>query len=435
MFGAYTTHCALPGCLGAVHGHVGGPKSSSATVPSAMPTLAVTKTSRPSTSKGACRAATSRSAVSTALATPASFLDEDGELVASEPCHRVARRQCIPQTGADATQESVTRDMTKAVVHGLEVVEVEEQHRHSARALLADVERMLDAVREQRPVREPGERVVERLMAQLLLGFPASRDIEQVALENRLALVRDDPRLVLHPHDAAVARAQPVLDEQWFSGGMRALMRGEDALAILRVEELDEEVAVLDPLVDRVSEQRFDLRARVDVRAHLVQAVDVDGERQALDQHPVTELGAPKPCLRIAPLADVPNAGGEERRAGQIDAPDRELRREDRAVRTHGVDFDALAEETSRTGTRSVLGPACERSTVCSPGLRRDDELGQLAPEDLVPAVPEGLLRGLVELEDEPPVIDDDDAVECRVEDRVRVRRTEVERCGRICRA
>ena len=187
------------------------------------------------------------------------LLDEDRELVASEPRDRVARRQRIPQSSADTAQERIARDMTEAVVHGLEVVEVEEQHRDSSRALLAEDERMLDAVREERPVREPGERVVERLVAQLLLGLPASRDVEQVALENGLAVVRDDARLVLHPHDAAVARVQPVLDEERLAGRVRPLVRGQHALAILRMEELDEEVAVLDPLVDRVSEHRLDL--------------------------------------------------------------------------------------------------------------------------------------------------------------------------------
>ncbi len=48
---------------------------------------------------------------------------------------------------------------------------------------------------------------------------------------------------------------------------MRALVRGEDTLAVLGVQELDEEVVVLGPFLDGVAEHGLDLRARVDVRA------------------------------------------------------------------------------------------------------------------------------------------------------------------------
>ena len=68
-------------------------------------------------------------------------------------------------------------------------------------------------------------------------------------------------------------------------------------------------------------------------------------------------------------------------------------------------------------------------------GIGRYDEIGQLATDDLLPAVAECRLGGLVELEHETVVIDDDDAVERRIEDCLRVRRTEVERRGRGCRA
>ena len=67
---------------------------------------------------------------------------------------------------------------------------------------------MLDAIREERPVGEAGERVVEGLVAKLLLGLAACRDVEQVSLEHLLAAVGvgDDPRLVVHPDDATVPR-------------------------------------------------------------------------------------------------------------------------------------------------------------------------------------------------------------------------------------
>jgi hypothetical protein len=50
--------------------------------------------------------------------------------------------------------------------------------------------------------------------------------------------------------------------------------------------------------------------------------------------------------------------------------------------------------------------------------LRRDDELGQLTAENLLLREPERPLGGHVELEHTPEVVDRDDRVERRVEDR-----------------
>ena len=144
--------------------------------------------------------------------------------------------------------------MTQRVVDALEVVQVEEEDGDLRPSLLAaQDERVLDAVREQRAVREPGERVVEGLVAELLLSLAPSRDVEEVALEDELASVRDDASLVLHPQVATVPRAKAVLDEERLARRVRAVMRGENALAILRVEQLHEEVVVLDPLDGRSS--------------------------------------------------------------------------------------------------------------------------------------------------------------------------------------
>jgi len=126
---------------------------------------------------------------------------------------------------------------------------------------------------------------VESLVAQLLLGLVAGGDIEQVALQDGSVRIKNDARLVLNPHVPTVTRAQPVLDEQRLTGRVRQLVRGEHALAILGMQDLDEEVAVLDPLLDGVAEHLLDLRARVHVRADVVQPVDVDGQRQLLDEH------------------------------------------------------------------------------------------------------------------------------------------------------
>jgi hypothetical protein len=179
--------------------------------------------------------------------------------------------------------------MAERVVDALEVVEVEEEHGHLRPHKLApEDERMLDAVREERAVREPGQGVVEGLVAKLFLGVMARRDVEEVSLEHRAVRIGHDAGLVLDPEPAAVARAESILDEERLAGRMRALVRGENALAVLRMQDLDEQVVVLDPLDDGVAEHVLDLRARVDVRADVVETVDVDREGQLLHERAET---------------------------------------------------------------------------------------------------------------------------------------------------
>ena len=74
------------------------------------------------------------------------------------------------------------------------------------------------------------------------------------------------------------------------SGSCVACVAGvnrEHALTVLGVERPHEEVSLGEPLRRRVAEQRLDLRAREDVRARLVEGVDVDDERELFDQRPV----------------------------------------------------------------------------------------------------------------------------------------------------
>ena len=88
-------------------------------------------------------------------------LDQDGELVAADAGDGVADAHARAQPLADRHEQVVAGVVTEAVVHGLEVVEVDEQHRHRLVAPL--LERVVEAVPEQRPVGELRERVVERL--------------------------------------------------------------------------------------------------------------------------------------------------------------------------------------------------------------------------------------------------------------------------------
>src|SRR6266511_1594003 len=115
--------------------------------PVAMPMLAVTKTDCPGSSKGGS------SPLSIRLATA-----QAGEGVP------------VPHTAGqplrDVAEELVSGVVAEAVVDHLEVVQIDEEQADSLPSL---PERVLQPVLEQGPVRQAGQRVVERLLGQPLL--------------------------------------------------------------------------------------------------------------------------------------------------------------------------------------------------------------------------------------------------------------------------
>jgi hypothetical protein len=96
-------------------------------------------------------------------------LEQHGELVAAEAGHRVARAGDQLEALRDLDEQLVTGRVAERVVDGLEVVEVAEQHRQRTRVPTVQGQRVLEPLTEQRPVRQPGELVVEGPSAQVLL--------------------------------------------------------------------------------------------------------------------------------------------------------------------------------------------------------------------------------------------------------------------------
>jgi hypothetical protein len=94
--------------------------------------------------------------------------DQDGELVPTQPGDRVARSGRAPQPFGHPDEQAVARRVAEAVIHGLEVVQVGQDHRHRPSVTAVELGGVLDPIGEQRPVGELGERVVERLVAELL---------------------------------------------------------------------------------------------------------------------------------------------------------------------------------------------------------------------------------------------------------------------------
>ncbi len=102
-------------------------------------------------------------------------LDERGELVAADPRDRHRRRQSDAEPRADVLQHGVRIHVAEAVVHRLEVVDVEDQHRDARPLRAGPRDRLLDPLLEERPVRKAGEVIVVRLVAKALLGLLLSR--------------------------------------------------------------------------------------------------------------------------------------------------------------------------------------------------------------------------------------------------------------------
>ena len=121
--------------------------------------------------------------------------------------------QALAQPVADRPEEHVADRVAEAVVHGLEVVEVDEEDGDAAALANGARQRVLEAVLEQGAVREPGQAVVEGQVAELALEPLAVGDV--AAGENAARIVSE-----LAPH--------PLEDDP------RALPRGEAALEAAR---------------------------------------------------------------------------------------------------------------------------------------------------------------------------------------------------------
>ena len=124
-------------------------------------------------------------------------LEQDRELVAAEPRGGVGRADAGRDPLRHLEQHAVADGVTEAVVDGLEVVEIDEQHRHADALAQGPGHRVAHALVEQRAVGQMGDRIVEGLVGELLL--------ERLALGDVAAVEHD-------PADRAVAEQVGVQD-------------------------------------------------------------------------------------------------------------------------------------------------------------------------------------------------------------------------------
>ena len=133
--------------------------------------------------------------------------ENDRELITAEASGRVAGSDRLLDPLADLPEHLVAEVVAPPVVDRLEVVEVDVEQTGRLALLVPELDRVAEALVEEGPVGEAGQRVVEGLLPQLQFGLALARDVEEVALEvERLAVVvEDDDPFVAKPDDSAAA--------------------------------------------------------------------------------------------------------------------------------------------------------------------------------------------------------------------------------------
>ena len=105
------------------------------------------------------------------------ILDKDSELVAAHPRDRVPGAEGRAQALGDADQDGVALAVPQAVVDRLEVVEIDEEDRQRPRIALVERQGVVQPIDEERAVGKAGQRVMEGLVAELVLERLARGDV------------------------------------------------------------------------------------------------------------------------------------------------------------------------------------------------------------------------------------------------------------------
>ena len=147
-----------------------------------MPTLAVTRISSPPLITGTLTDSKIRLAISSVSRADHVIADHD-ELVAAEPGRGVARPNRLRDPLGDGAQQLVARGMTERVVDVLEAIDVDEDDAGLRAAPARRRQALEQAIREQRAVRQTGERIVQRLVRELLLHLLARGEVLELREE------------------------------------------------------------------------------------------------------------------------------------------------------------------------------------------------------------------------------------------------------------
>ena len=230
--------------------------------------------------------------------------EDQRELVAADPGHGVALAQGRAHPLADLLEHVVADPVAEGVVDLLELVEVDQDDREQAAVAPAARHRLAQAVLEQEPVGQAGQRVVLGEMQHAGFGPLAFGDVgrgaDEAAARHRAALDVEDPlvgaRLLeaggrrppagqpqpLAGGGAGVAAARQIMAQKIAQGRAPTIQLGRIAvqLAMARVPGREPAVALEHghALVD-VLEGRLELAGLLAERGHQVLVLDREADR------------------------------------------------------------------------------------------------------------------------------------------------------------
>ena len=243
-------------------------------------------------------------------------MQQHAEFVAAEARHDVVGADPLLQHLTELAQQLVTSDVAAGVVHRLETVEVEVEHRVLRPRRLRQLERALQPQLEFTAVRQTRQCVVTRFVRQLQRKFVGGRDVGQGAfVEQRAAvgighgtgiLQDDDLRAVLAlQYEFGVADLAGLLHRP---GPVAALFRVHvDVAGDVELEQL-----VLGVVTEHAHECRI-RRHELAVRGRLEHA-----SRHVLEQFAISLLRRLQGQHRVRALGRVPQHTLDQRRTEMV---------------------------------------------------------------------------------------------------------------------
>src|ERR1051326_2234247 len=310
-----------------------------------MPIDAVTKSSWPSTRNGRasdCRIL--RATPATASLLPTSLRSSVNSSpprreIVSEARTAAGRPPPRAQPLRDLREELVADRVPEAVVDELEVIEVEIHHRERPAVALRLRDGGEDAVAEEEAVRKTGERVVIRLILELLLRCLALRDVAIVDDDRADArLVQEVLREAFEPDPRAVLVEEAELALELAVRRLEEI--GEELARDLALARMDEaENAGAEEIGLAVTEKALGRGAGVGEGEAVVQ--QHDAAPALLDDGAEALLASLELLLRAAALGDVADERGEGLLAAAADRIDGDLDGDPLAAGARAVRFDA----------------------------------------------------------------------------------------------
>jgi hypothetical protein len=102
----------------------------------------------------------------------AHVVQENRKLITTQPGTDVGRTQAALDAAGDRDEQLIAHGVAEAVVHELEVVQIEKQHSKSPRTFQSPLPRycLLEVIDEKGPISEVGQTIVQSLVTELFLS-------------------------------------------------------------------------------------------------------------------------------------------------------------------------------------------------------------------------------------------------------------------------